>query len=97
MDEMIVFVLPIVVGAIAGVAGYFAQKAKGMAPTVTLWLVWAAIAGGLTYAMMTASGWDGLAYLIGLLFFSAPSGVGLLAGGVTGAIRHGRQARMAAA
>ena len=88
-EEILIFVVPVIAFALSGAAGYFAGKARSLAASVMLGLVWAGFTVAMFFGMENASGWDGLGYAIGLVFISAPTGLGLGIGSLVGWLKNG--------
>ncbi len=88
-EEILVFVVPVVAFALTAAAGYFSVKARSLAASLMLGLVWAGFTVAMFFGIENASGWDGLGYLIGLLFISAPTGLGLGIGSLVGWLKNG--------
>ncbi len=88
-EDILVFVVPAVAFALTVAAGYFSGKARSLAASVMLGLVWTGFTVAMFFGMENASGWDGLGYLLGLLFISAPTGLGLSIGSLVGWLKNG--------
>ena len=92
MEEFLVFAIPVGIFAGTGVAGYFAAKYRATAGLILLALLWAGFTAVMSYGMATATGWDGLGYVLGLIGVSAPSFFGLGLGALIGKYkREGRR------
>ncbi|WP_411890700.1 hypothetical protein [Yoonia sp. SDW83-1] len=89
-EEFLIFAVPIGTFLAAGVATYFAAKARSAPILTLLGLLWAGFTGTMFFGMEQASGWDGFGYVIALAFLAAPAGAGLGLGGLVGWLRGRR-------
>ena len=82
--EVIIFAIPVVVLLLAGTLAHWSVKARNFAAIGLLALIVAVFTGAMLFEMDRATGLDGLGYLVALLGISAPAGVGLGVGSLTG-------------
>lgn len=86
MDDLAVFAIPAIIGLVAGLIGWVSVHRRAKALFWTVLGLGATVSLGLFAAATQASGWDGLAYMIFMLFGSLPAAVATLIGGGVGLI-----------
>ena len=86
VDGRVVVVALVVLGifAVSATGAFFSGRARYKKLLGVFGVLWTIFTGGLFLAMANATGWDGIGYAIALMFGAAPSGLGLLIGGLTG-------------
>lgn len=86
--DYLVYLIPVACFAMAGALGHFLLR-SAMAGAFAGLLIAQVIGAGLLYAAATtASGWDGLGYMIFLLGINVPTLLGSAIGGVVGHLRR---------
>ena len=83
MEEFLMYAVPIGIFVVSTVIGFFAAKAQSKAWITLITVAWFAFTIAMFIALDSAVGWDGLLYVIALIFVSAPSGLGGLVGAIT--------------
>lgn len=88
METTLAILVPVAAFALFMFAGYKAIKANGWAPFWGIAGLWSAFTLTMLFALNAATGWDGLIYVIGLLFISAPSAIGTGLGALVGWVKQ---------
>ncbi len=86
-ENLMAFLVPAVAFLITGTIAYFSGRARSASALIGTGLLWAGFTVWMFFGMQQSSGWDGLGYLIALLFLSAPAGAGFGLGGLIGWLR----------
>lgn len=76
------------VAAAGGFISYFVPKVGRRFALASLWALLGLVTGGLALLTLTTPGWDGLVYLVVLVFGCAPAGVGILIGSILGRLHR---------
>jgi len=88
MEQLLVILVPLAVFVGFGFAGFKAQRATGWGGFGGLAAIWGGFTLWMILAMNSATGWDALGYVLGLMFLSAPSGAGVGVGALTGWLKQ---------
>ena len=90
-DEFFIYGVPLLSFGVTVFLSHWLGKMRNGAALAVLGLIWAGFTAGMFFGMEQANGWDGLWYILALMFVSAPSGAGLGLGSLIGWIRSERQ------
>ena len=84
MSDTAFIAIPIVIGLIAGIGAWYTTHRRAYRVYWTVFAIMLLISAGLYGAAVSASGWDGIAYLMLMIGGSLPAAAAHLIGGGVG-------------